>query len=410
MIDKTKQRLAFFTLGVFYTIYATDSMFFATNINVAAHILRDILLLVAGGGIVYRYYSPKNKCLYGYKNDSLLVSVWIFLTLITTLVNLDPSQRPFVKIIILLISFFLAKQISLCDYARVYCKIMNIIGVVSCIMFLFHDFFRQASFLPTITNTNGFSFRSAIFANIATSTLPVMHRSGGPFWEPGTYQAYLILGIVFSLLPIFSHKERRRSLVIYFLSLIFTYSTTGYMAAIPLIIGYVLSGKRISMKYKLILTMACVFTGFYIFLNEDVFSLLFGKVYDENHSYLSRMYSLKEGLNTAMRNPVFGVGPVQFENILAGVAVVNTTIMHFAIYGIPVGLIYLYCMFRFSKNCANNNVILTLCCFIALITATAGENLTYSFLFNLILFLKPAAEENRNNNLDIACNKKQQID
>ena len=74
MIDKTKQRLAFFTLGVFYTIYATDSMFFATNINVAARILRDILLLVAGGVIVYRYYSTKNKCLYGYKNDSLLVS------------------------------------------------------------------------------------------------------------------------------------------------------------------------------------------------------------------------------------------------------------------------------------------------------------------------------------------------
>ena len=109
------------------------------------------------------------------------------------------------------------------------------------------------------------------------------------------------------------------------------------------------------------------------------------------YSYVSRVGSIQNGIEVAMKNPIFGVGPVEFESLLDGIAIVNTTVMHFAIYGVGVGLIYLYCMYRFSKSCVNN-IISAFFVLGALLLSTSGENLTYSLLFNLILFLKPHYE------------------
>lgn len=390
-VEKKKRSLRLLVV-VFYTIYATDSMLFATNNNVAVLNLGKALLIFSVAVSTYYYFNRRNKCIYGYKNDSLILVAWIFLTFATLVVNFDTSQRTFVKMLILITSFIIAKQISLNDYARAYCKILNVIGIASCVMFLFHDYFAGANYLPTITNTIGLSYRSTIFANISVSSLEGMHRNIGPFWEPGTYQAYLILGILFSLFLDFTTKERIRNIIIYILSLVFTYSTTGYIAVLPLVTAYLLSNKRITNRWiKVLLAGACVLAVWYVFNNEDVYSLVFGKIFEENDSYVSRVGSIQYGINVAIENPIFGVGPVEFENLLDGIAIVNTTVMHFAIYGIGVGLIYIYGMYRFSKACVTNffSAFFVLG---ALLLSTSGENLTYSLLFNLILFLKPHYE------------------
>ena len=392
MNEKKKESSLLLLVCVFYTIYATDSMLFATNNNVTVLNLGKALLVLSVVVTAYSFFSKRNRCIYGYGNNSLILVTWIFLTFATLIVNFDTSQRTFVKVLILTSSFFIAKQISLNDYAKAYCKILNIIGIFSCVMFLFHDYFRTASYLPTITNTNGYTFRSALFANIAESTLDVMHRNIGPFWEPGAYQAYLILGIIFSLFLDFRTSERIRNVIIYIISLIFTYSTTGYVALIPLITAYLLTSKRISNRWvKLILASVCILAVYYILKNEEAYSLVFGKIFEQNDSYVSRVGSIQNGIEVAMKNPIFGVGPVEFESLLDGIAIVNTTVMHFAIYGVGVGLIYLYCMYRFSKSCVNN-IISAFFVLGALLLSTSGENLTYSLLFNLILFLKPHYE------------------
>lgn len=363
-------------------------MLFATNSDVFVLNIGKILLILSMFYIVYLYLRKRNCYKHGYTNDSLLLIVWLFLTMCTVIVNFDMSQRPIVKIVLLISSFFLAKIISLEQYAKIYCRIMNIIGITSVVMFLLHNYFRTASYLPTIKNTNGYNFKSLIFANIAESTLPVMHRNIGPFWEPGTYQAYLILAIVFSLFLNFKTKDKIKNIIIYIIALIFTYSTTGYIAIIPLIMAYILANKNVSNRWvKLFLSIICVLAVCYVLQNQEVYSLVFGKITAGNHSYISRVGSLQDGIAVALNNPLFGVGPVQFENILNGIAIVNTTVMHFAVYGGCVGIIYIYCMYRFSRGCTNN-IFPALFVAMALIISTAGENLTYSFVFNLILFLK----------------------
>ena len=371
-------------------------MCFATNSNIAILNLGKILFVLSVGYSIYRYYHKKNKNIYGYKNDFVLVGAWIFFTIACIIINLDISFRPWVKVLLLLVSFFIAKQISLNTYANVFCSIMNIIGVISIVMFLFRDLFvNYLSFLPTIKNTLGYIYITTFFANIPQSNN--LNRNIGPFWEPGVYQAYLILAIVFSLFMDFKIRERIRNIIIYLIALIFTYSTTGYIAVFPLIVGYILSNKRITNIWvKSLLGLLCVVAVFVVLFNEEIFSLVFGKIVSQNASYTSRLRSVIDGITVAIKNPFFGVGAVQYENLLSGFAIVNTLIMHFAVYGFFVGIFYVYCMYRFSFGCTKNT-FLALFVLLSLLLSTSGENLTYSFVFNLILFLKPSGAQSKIN-------------
>ncbi|MFC1785610.1 hypothetical protein ACFL0J_08315 [Candidatus Neomarinimicrobiota bacterium] len=71
----------------------------------------------------------------------------------------------------------------------------------------------------------------------------VFYRNSGPFWEPGGYVCFLILALIFNI--IINRTIFKRKNLIFFIAIITTFSTTGYIALIFLVIGYLIIQRKL---------------------------------------------------------------------------------------------------------------------------------------------------------------------
>ena len=70
-----------------------------------------------------------------------------------------------------------------------------------------------------------------------------MKRNCGPFWEPGMFAVYLSIALFFNLFTV--HSKRRYCNIIFVLSLITTFSTSGYVSGLFILVLYAFQQKKI---------------------------------------------------------------------------------------------------------------------------------------------------------------------
>lgn len=186
-------------------------------------------------------------------------------------------------------------------------------------------------------------------------------RNQGLFWEPGVLA---IMMNIYLILLLFEYKVPIRKTLLPVFVILSTVSTTGYlMLAILLGLWYIrrLKESRGSLKNEFI----SFFSGLIVIA---AFSpILIGEVKhkttDGIGSTNKRAFDMFMGIKVALDNPLFGIGPdkdryITVQNkheVIVGVnndityeprPNSNLFVMIFAYYGIPMGLLFLYGLFR----------------------------------------------------------------
>lgn len=196
----------------------------------------------------------------------------------------------------------------------------------------------------------------------------IVPQNAGPFWEPGAFQGFLVLGILIIINDssdnvVNSLTTKRFQMVLFAITLLTTQSTTGYILCVLVVvvffkqIGKVFAGtsKHQTILYVMALALALA-AVIYIFASNNISD----KLTNENtQSATVRYNDLINSLNLVFsRQGLFGMGPTKYtNNIESQLSMVNNSVGLLSMtytYGIIFGLYYLGTMFLGVRRFFNN--------------------------------------------------------
>lgn len=390
LMNKNKPRTAGIYLVLFWIIYATDSLFVATNMN-KTYLMISQYIVIAAGILLFLFTLIKRNGIIPMQILQTLGICMIFV--LSMLSNRDFSGGYFLKIGLVLLSATIFDFISVDKFLYCYIKLMRVITIVSTFSFALGPILKNLSFIPTIVNSSGAAFKNLIFAVVPLS----FTRNCGIFWEPGVFSIYLLFALTIVL---FSAKPQIADIVIFSVGLISTLSTTGIACLALLFIAFMLEKKtKETMHAKNIIIIFLLALIVFVFISDTMFSAVFGKLGDgvESSSVKSRLLAIPCNLFITGQSPVFGVGISSFDKYTASYFAwsgydsyrffnTNTVLTHFSKFGIIVGLFYTFKLFKAFSSFSNNNLSKILLCLVAFLMLS-GESMLNSLLFNIIIFL-----------------------
>ena len=190
------------------------------------------------------------------------------------------------------------------SFEKVYVDIMYWLAIFSLICFAI---FKYTGILYgiTLSSTEGVSL---IFYTQLFSFGEVYDRNSGMFWEPGAYQGYLNLALLFLLKSDKKGRDKWMKVVVFSLALFTTTSTTGYLVYAVIIIMYVLRSKKLSQSNKFLLLIVIT-----VFFTYEYYNLEFMKEKLEYETSLaekdkSRVLDYMFFAELFKSNPLVGVG------------------------------------------------------------------------------------------------------
>lgn len=332
------------------------------------------------------------------KSNLKMVMYFIIPIILSMIVNADFDMLLFFKMALILICWAIVTKMDMQKIINYYISYTVFIAIFSLVCMIFRTTITSMSFIPTI-NSGSYGTKALFFTNVKIGIGNLYFlRNQGPFWEPGAYQAYLNIALMFLLFGNYKRKHKSVEMLILIVAVASTISTTGYF-----VLGLVILAKMVIRDNTSVLTKfatAALLLGVVLIAlkNEAINYLLFDKMSlnsVNNISNVTRLYSVVQNGKGILRNPIFGVSPDKYSTlftesstVLGTVSIgVNTTtsLSVWALYGVAyfviynVGLIYFVKSFR-EKTLAS--ILLIVAIFIIYNT----ENMNYSLFFTLIPF------------------------
>lgn len=154
-------------------------------------------------------------------------------------------------LIILILCVFTCNYMSLTEFSKIYTNIIFVIACISLVGYLLQN--KLILYSPQLPKLiNGDNIYINLFLHIINIAIP--HRNCGIFWEPGAFQVFLNIALVFSL---FGSEDKYKLLkvIILTITIITTISTNGYIALGLIYFGYIIS-RGMKKKLKIILLMS----------------------------------------------------------------------------------------------------------------------------------------------------------
>lgn len=272
------------------------------------------------------------------------------------------------------------------EFANSFVEVMLFLSVISLIGYV--------AFLVIIPLRSMFLVKNA--ANNVLSNLLLyvsypgkLHRNFGMFWEPGAYQTFLNLALMFEIRR---GDTKVKKICIFIITILTTYSTTGYLGlAINFVI--LLSKREKTNSIKLFIIAIFVLS---LFAGALAWNMLFGEtIYscelsvfsklkqlvnyrggNASASVRTRYYSVFGVLRAFLEKPILGFGyQGLIERMYPYTYGMNTcTVVNwFATYGIIYGVIMLLGVFNLSKR-ISDRLSVQLLVFGVFFIVTASEN------------------------------------
>lgn len=336
-----------------------------------------ILLIVLSGNVYFSLAHPKESryiliastlilLLYNLLNKTLvfrkksLVKLLILLCLIATNFLFNTQNGINIKDLFFLIAiissvYVLKERIGIDSFKTSYIYIMKWACIVSLVCYYLS--------ILNILSINQFPFYTENMLGSYVFKYTFYHswgwgigttRNPGMFWEPGAFQCYINLAILFLVFDKSNNiQHKTSSYIIFIIALVSTQSTTGYII-MGLVILYAVLTLKIKIKNKIVrvlLIFISILSVIY-FINNDVVS---DKFNEDNSSYLVRNNDLKQSLNMIKDSPIFGVGYLSdkqySEQKLKNIEKNSNGILIFIIqFGLITFMFYLALLYRGIKK------------------------------------------------------------
>lgn len=392
-----KSNLLFYTL-VFITIFISNkTLLFGTNeieaYSMVGTYLSNIILFIMSIGLMFF----KRKILT--QHDIMTMMLFYFFIVFSGIANSNLRIGYGFMLLMIMTGLFFTKVMSFLKFIRIFEDIIFVIALYSIIIYTlaFLDIGILSKF-PTIVNTNNYLFINCWLCCIPISMQFQIPRLFGPFSEPGIFQIYLNLAILFHCI-----RNKEISIVrilIFLVALVLTFSTTGYIACCIVFIFLFLQlrkGKSSSRKgylLMLIITTAIIVLS----VTTDILSpngMVFNKFgNDARSTTAARMGSIWGNISIWATHPIFGVGitalPFLFEEYCVrsyGVSTqsnTNSILVPFAMFGMFYGSLCVKGFWKLSTKCTNGRGK-SLLLFGSVLLMLAGENITENVLFYILI-------------------------
>lgn len=269
--------------------------------------------------------------------------------------------------------------------------VMMSICVCSLIAFLLTSIrFGLANRLPIFKSSNNVN---CYFWGLSFSYVPgeyYIARNLGLFWEPGAFQTYVILALIYELFNGGGLLPR----VVYTATVLTTLSSTGIVCLLLvwIVYGFTTGNKRESVL--LLAILGCVLSLLYLrldFLPDSIRFNLIDKVQSvfngnskEYVTVTTRMNSIKYGIDLLLEKPFCGIGRgLEGLKIMAGNSIVSCTPINWMLqYGIAFGGIAFVGLYKFlRKICYSIPARLGLFAIILISVSTEAFNLSPTVFF-----------------------------
>lgn len=365
----------------------SDSLLFATSNIYLLNVLRRILPLFIC--LVFIFKGRKLN------NSVFILSICFFVSMIVNF-EVDSFLFYITQIGYLLLAFYLSASIESDRFVRFFLFVLRVVCIVSIVCFFFSKQIASLNFIPTITNSNGRSFKFLLFTNV-----PIDHnftnmsrRNWGPFWEPGAFQFYLNIGIILAL---FSKNKRWFFDFLLFAVTLLTTLSGAAVLSLPFIVLAFFFSKQKTKKHANIIILLLLLSLVIILFSFDNFTEILSKITNsgsEEGSMDYRLGSLIANFRASLQYPLFGAPPAFQKQLRANIigslngvfssGNVSTISGYFAYFGIPVGLYICYLIFK-STKLVSKTIISRVFLFIAIFVMSSNENFMQSTLMCLII-------------------------
>lgn len=382
---ETEKVLLFFS--VLFVVYLTDSLLFAT-INKSFFLMaRRVLPIMIALVLLIRYHYIDKTVLF--------VCVSIFFSMLKA-GRLSNGFFYYSQIGVLLFGYVYAKYHDFDSFIDMFIVIMRIIIVFSLIAFSLSRIISSIPFIPTITNSSGNRFKFLFFTNVPVTSWSY-RRNWGPFWEPGVFQYYINLSILFSFFR--RRKGWYIDIIIFLLADLTTLSGAAILPLPFILLAYILNDESINEnKRKFAIILSLVFFVF-VLMSSGYFDEISAKITGMEGDSNSRGYrlgSMIANLKAAITHPLFGASPEyqdslrvdiisQLNDITAKGGNTNTVLGFFSYFGFVVGFYFTKRIYSISKL-LTLNPISRICIFIAIFLMTSNENLMQSLILFVLMF------------------------
>lgn len=231
------------------------------------------------------------------------------------------------------------------------------------------------------------------------------YRNFGMFWEPGCYQSFLNLALLFFVQKIdvnwMKNRKKLFEFVVLVITILSTMSTTGYiLLAINILILYMRMMKKMNKKTAIIFLCSLGFMA--VVLSSSVIADKFNPSSVNYSSYATRLNDNISGIKVAFHSPIWGLGHISKKyidtllsyNITANSSGILRTIQEF---GIPFGVWYFirqcYSLMVYGKRREIPRLARTLYC-IFLFVLLSSEPISTNPAFFALVFTLPDAFKN----------------
>ena len=302
---------------------------------------------------------------------------------ISTAVNNESLWTLSIRIFSFFVVLCAVNTWSFLEFKQRYIHVMMILAVASLIGFSLLSCIPGLSNLFVVQNKANYLYSNWIIYVHAKE----YSRNMGLFWEPGAFQTFLCLALLFEVLS--KHMSIKRILV-FTITVITTFSTTGYIAmAIILLLALVNKNTNKNNK-KIIAVMILIAIIMALFFWDELLDTSTNSPFGKLVSYANNKNAAeKKVTSTSVRingiiqpfyaflsRPIWGFG---YEGLNAYTYVYThnmntcTFVNWFAVYGIGYGLTMLYCFYRLAKK-STTSFFQLIIVILVLFTITASEN------------------------------------
>lgn len=323
-----------------------------------------------------------------------LTLILIGIIILSMMINNDFTGRNQRLIVLIVSSYLLCRKINFENFALSYLKIIFYLALISLIFWIFSFFISPSSHFTSVT------YRVyEVYLGIYFKLSGVISNSS-IFWEPGVYQYYLNIALIFSLFL----QEKRKILnitnVILVISVISTFSAAGYVTMTCVFIAYALSlmakRKRIYVGRGIAIFYSLILLSVFAFIKSDLYiwSTFLAKFSMNNVSMINRVNSFISPIVVGFQNILLGIGLGNVHNNFFQYStygnfqfahLTSTIPILFASYGGIYASIVVITWFGFPKLFTKNNSV-RFFVFAALLVIQNSQNLSLSFLMNVMFF------------------------
>lgn len=312
------------------------------------------LVILAIGTLAVLYFKK-----YISKYNIIVFCMLSILILLNSLINIS-NHISIVKLGSLLLKLFctmiICSNIDKKTFKRFYINIIEVMCIISLICFSLSYIIQFKQFpLYRYQIISGQYFMFSFYHTWGWQT--AFNRNAGMFWEPGAFEIYINIALIFLLDNNSIEKKDIFKVVLFIITIITTKSTTGYLVLLLVLIYMIAINLRKIIKEKdkkityaviaIVLFSCCL-----IYLNKNV---IINKISGSNASYNIRMRDLYVTSSLISNKPLVGYGyySEKYINLLAHYNIINNSngLLYFCgMFGLIILVIFFILMNKNFKN------------------------------------------------------------